>query len=1156
MNVRLVAYRNSTQTATVESSYELDLQEEPNISLNFQFADIKEPEKRKASYSQTFKLPFTDNNNEFFQNWYNVNLETLVYSTKKKFNAVLYVGTVPQFEGFIQLKSVFLKKGLYEVVLMSTSADLFTNIGTKKLQDCIGDELDHVYSDFNIKASWDGSTDGFFNVDSSPVSLRDDTVNVQKVMYPFSFTRPKSFYDGTNNYLGMSDVSANEDAAEKKVDITQFRPAIQIKELVKKIIAQAGFSFTSTFINGSYFGKLYMTTGGHTGMPMPVERESVFQLDGQMMVGNDTQWGTYTITQNIVQTDPDWTVIQANTDTPITGFTMPLDPGNAWDTTNMTLTKVSANLNQVKIKFIVETTNLWAANLSIGEGYLDPNQDYPFELEVRRVGDDALINFLVVYGELPPNYAFAGTRYRQVEFTSDLNSLNVGESCYFKVRPRYFRKFTTGGGSPDGVLILGSSQCFLTESSNTCNVPQNYLFNGAFNEISAQWTGYGTNIYDKIVDVDQNIDPELTQKDFLKDIIQRFNLVIVADNEDSTKLKIEPYNDFAASGKLLHWSDKLDTDKEIVIKDTSSLQKQQIIYKDQTDVDLLNKSIAEEQPQYNPYGIYRQQTTFNEFASGKLENTPVFAPYINEKVFTSTETDEESILTNVATQYEWTYKETDTGTEDVLEPTKHKLFFYNGSPTDIKSFQLDTSIYLHKTDAGSGQITAIEFTNYPLCTPFDLTPNSDGISSVLASTRSLYFNQNGPICGQLQVFNWNAQSNAPANGLFNKYWYPYLNDIYGQEARILECHMNLNETDIFEFSFADEIFIKDTYYRILSISNYQVGQDASSKVTLLKVNEKYNGACFECDSVLADFNGNNTLGIFYVFAPISNPTQAFTFPDSVYVSPECCECVGGTTRYNFTFLASQNLYPCEANSNSLSVRQLNAKSNRAIYSGGTSKAIYSGKIFGLNQPMLFGTNTDKYAQRIVPTQGDDLVIKYKNYSIKQPKIDGESHRMILIGNTTGNTKGYAYTQGDSSKRQIQIPINGNMFIRVKGTATVIGGTSTNYTLGTLEGFAYYTAFISKSGTITQLGTAGGTPEFSLKEGVNPQTCTLSILSDGKTIEFGLQDSQTDTQRVWQLTVDFEINNIYNIERSFSESYALFQNFDLIQLQNGEYLLWN
>ena len=133
--VRLVAYRKKTSSATVDTSYELELQESPNISLNFQFSDIKEPQTRKASYSQTFKLPFTDNNNDFFQNWFNVNLSTLVFSTRQKFTATLFAGATPQFEGFIQLKAVYQKAQLYEVVLMSNTADLFSAVGENTLKD-------------------------------------------------------------------------------------------------------------------------------------------------------------------------------------------------------------------------------------------------------------------------------------------------------------------------------------------------------------------------------------------------------------------------------------------------------------------------------------------------------------------------------------------------------------------------------------------------------------------------------------------------------------------------------------------------------------------------------------------------------------------------------------------------------------------------------------------------------------------------------------------------------------------------------------------------------------------------------------------------------------------------------------------------------------
>ena len=195
MNVRLVAYRKATRTATSKTAYNLDLQEAPNVSLNFQFSEIKEPETRKGSYSQTFKLPFTDNNNQFFQDWYNVNLDTLVFSTRTKFDAILYVGTVTQMEGSLQLKSVYKKAQVYEVVLMSSSSSLFSIIGERRLKDVFLEDngsystaFNHVFNETNLAASWGNSLQN-----TAGTSLYDGDAGVSQIVYPISVTQ-KNFY--------------------------------------------------------------------------------------------------------------------------------------------------------------------------------------------------------------------------------------------------------------------------------------------------------------------------------------------------------------------------------------------------------------------------------------------------------------------------------------------------------------------------------------------------------------------------------------------------------------------------------------------------------------------------------------------------------------------------------------------------------------------------------------------------------------------------------------------------------------------------------------------------------------------------------------------------------------------------------------------------
>ncbi len=1192
MNVRLVAYRPATPTATSDSTYQLDLQEAPNVSLNFQFADIKEPDKRKASYSQTFKLPFTQKNNAFFQTWFNVNLETPVFNSRKRFAAVLYVGTVPQFDGVIQLKGVYLKAGYYDVVLMSHSADLFTKIGSKKLKDVFkqfsntgvftgySTDLNHTFTASNVSNSWNGASTAFVNYPAGS-SLRDADAGVQKVMYPLSFTKAEAFYNSNKEFLNLdqSEVNSigNSAAQEIMTDILQLRPAIQIKELFKRIIAKAGFSYTSSFIDGSYFGKLFMTTCNTKTTPGPNQLFGAGAVDGVVTVGNSESFKTYYYPDytNYYFVEPEWSLIEADTVSPIdsTLYSTPYDPSNLWNETSNTFLRASDNMVEMNIAFVVKYSNIqgisatssnpldgtgWSVAGTSGAG----GNDILWEIEVRDLGGN-LLAWFEQWVPMAYDPTLSTTNYQEVNFNIDLLSVPIGTKCKFYTRPRYFCQLFPNLAS---TIELGAKRCLMNYDTNTntfesiCD-PADYLYDGLYNRISLSWLGEDQNQYDNAVDVPAGIDETLTQKGFLKDIMQRFNLVILSDPNNPENLLIEPYNDFIGSGELKDWSSKLDTSKEIFVSDTTSMQKSRVLYTDLEDNDLWNKSIKEEAPAYNVYGKMDIRETNNEFATGEMKNSPVFSPYINEKIFSGNNEDAPTNLPNVAAQYEYTYKLVEGGMyENTLEATKPKLYYYSGTPTPISG--TDTGINFHHINAFNGVVTAHNFSTYPLCSPFELTTDSDtGIATITASTRTLHWNLNGPLATELTCFNYNYGSEIISKSLYFTYWYAYLNGLYDTEARLMECHLNLNEVDIFNFSFADEIFIKDTYWRILNISNYQVGAKASTKVTLLKVDQGYDSTCFGCDYVPGSINGSNTVfGFWYVWCPTDDPdcvpniTSAGGY-SGLLVTSDCCECFGGTPFEAYT--NADGLMPCMVNSGSLPYQIESIFAPRNLLSKGTTKSLISGKISGLNKPIITGNATRKYDQPIVPYFGNDIVVKYKNSKSGEPLLSGESHRVVLSGHTNGNTRGYAYINGDSRQRKIPIPLNSSIIIRLKGTATVIGGTSSSYPIGTVEGFAWYTAFKNVEGQITQLSTAGGQQEFSIREGANPTTCTLHIstLNNGN-VDFGLDDSQTDTRRLWVLTVDLDVNQIFNMGQNYDDVYAQYQNYSFIELQNNERLIWN
>ena len=190
----------------------------------------------------------------------------------------------------------------------------------------------------------------------------------------------------------------------------------------------------------------------------------------------------------------------------------------------------------------------------------------------------------------------------------------------------------------------------------------------------------------------------------------------------------------------------------------------------------------------------------------------------------------------------------------------------------------------------------------------------------------------------------------------------------------------------------------------------------------------------------------------------------------------------------------------------------------------------------------------------MPYSGDDIVIKYANKNIATPQVHGEAHKMVLLGYTTGTDRGYAYPQGSDYTRRPMIPINSTMIIRVNGTATVVGGTSTDYTVGYLEAFSYYTAFKNKNGTITQIGTAGGIQEFIIAE--VGSRCSLFITQSNGELQFGLDDSIATTKRSWTLTVDLTVQEIANMNLGYGENWALYQNSEIITLQNYDWLIWN
>jgi hypothetical protein len=286
--------------------------------------------------------------------------------------------------------------------------------------------------------------------------------------------------------------------------------------------------------------------------------------------------------------------------------------------------------------------------------------------------------------------------------------------------------------------------------------------------------------------------PNIKQVDFVKDILAMHAAVIVPSRTVPNEVTIIPIVDYIGTGADLDWTNKLDISKDITLSPTTDIQKRNFLFSYKAGGDFMSKLYTENGRTYGEYKILDGYTVnatapANEFVTGDsnvrltAESTP--ATYIDG--------------TNIPIPKFINDK------GEFLTPNLRFLF--------LADF---TTLPIYRDDNNTVQDTNVQIFNH--------------YSSVNASVidYDLNFNPETPL---------HSIVTNPFRNLFNEYWRDYLNGLYNPETRILEAYFALELTDILSFSYADRIFIKDSYWRIIEISDYKIGLYESVKVKLIKL---------------------------------------------------------------------------------------------------------------------------------------------------------------------------------------------------------------------------------------------------------------------------------------------------------------------------------
>jgi hypothetical protein len=468
--------------------YEADTLGDIDVEFTYSVADVTDIERRNTSYSKTIVLPSTARNQQLFGNIFDISVsnEYIIedvnilqnFNPAKQAQAQIFLDNVKIFDGVLRMMKINNLAGniTYEVNMFGRLRDILHELGDLTLADLPFSDYDHVWNRTNIENSW---------------------------------TRTE-WVEGANNYVyPLVDYGFSTDSII--YPIKNFKPAVFVTEILKRIFTEAGFQIVAPIFESVYFRKLLLITAEKT-----ITRESTTLLNQ-----------TPNLLQVPVTNDPDYSTLLVFSSVEASGFSIS-DGGTkfTWIKAQPLNTGLNLNIRVSLTALQAYTQNVWTVSvLKKGSEILYSSRNVTFIQQGQLFVWDVEISGGV---DLEQN------DYFQIRLSGEVaGGGGYGSNLETQVVVPPFGSFKIGNTVPVAVEL---------EQGDTMKI---------------QYT----------------LPKSLKQRDFLKSIISMYNLYITQDRLRTNVLEIIPYNEFYQTYKdeALDWSNKLDVSQQVTITPLSEL---------------------------------------------------------------------------------------------------------------------------------------------------------------------------------------------------------------------------------------------------------------------------------------------------------------------------------------------------------------------------------------------------------------------------------------------------------------------------------------------------------------------------------------------------------------------------------------------------------
>ena len=719
------------------------------ISTNFVQADLREPDKRNASFTKTITLYGNNKLNKLFENIFEANIDLQSFNPNLKETAKYFVDETQVLTGALQLLKITKTPDnniVYECSIIGNEGNLFVDIGDKYLEELDFSEYDHDYTRANQIASW---------TNNCKVNGVSTNVGMGKGYY----------YGFVQRGLGTN--------SDSVFSVKEFFPQLFVREYLEKIFAQGGYTWDSDFLDSTEFKSILVEPN------INVLEMSQTQLDNSQWYGGLTTDVVVPYTNVSLPYLEGKLNVNFNNDSTLPFF----DGGNQLAGTTLTFNNTSYYnvVSSLKYRIRITHTNPLVVKAKIPKLILNNF----ISKSTNGIDYDTIINGV-------DNLSFTlnvNTDVDKIVQTATGEQLfNAGEKL--NVSAKWQRTFYNALLNSQGITYYDAANNQIGAPDDPAGTLTIKLISGIsgssfYGIITAKQT-----VESGLLEINQALPKQIKQKDFVKSVMQAFNLYLDFDKNDPKKIIIESYNDYFNFGASVDWANKIDLEKPVDINPISMVDGKRYIFRYKEDKDYYNQKYLNKYAE--TFGTRRIDIT-NDFKKEDKINELIFSPTPNVANYT------------LSIAVPKIYKEKEGGN---IVPNIRML--YAGGVKDTGA------TWTYKQSGLSDQT----MTTYGYCGHTDdpITPTKDLNFGVL---QEIYYNY--------------VAAKFTTNNLYNRYHKNFILNVTSKNSKVMTAYLWLSPLDIKTFSFRKKYFIDNAYYIVNKIIDYNPYETQSTKVELIKI---------------------------------------------------------------------------------------------------------------------------------------------------------------------------------------------------------------------------------------------------------------------------------------------------------------------------------